>query len=115
MRFVATSNEQRQYDKVPMPPGLLVIGDAVQVVDPCYRQVSQCLEWLQGEANWRASPGAFHICPPASFPCCFSLFCPLSGPFSPPPVVAMAAKALGQEVGGALGSARTALAERRLA
>ncbi|KAL4445757.1 hypothetical protein ABPG77_008956 [Micractinium sp. CCAP 211/92] len=70
MRYAATSNEQRLYDKVPMPPGLLVIGDAAQVVDPFYGQGMS--------------------------------------------VVAMAAKTLGQEVGRALGGARTA-EERRAA
>ncbi|KAL4425859.1 hypothetical protein ABPG75_009875 [Micractinium tetrahymenae] len=61
MRYVATSNEQRQYDKVPMPPGLLVIGDAVQAVDPCYGQgmsVAAMAAKALGQEAGRALAGA---------------------------------------------------------
>lgn len=74
MRFVATSNEQRQYDKVPMPPGLLVIGDAVQVVDPCYGQASVPMPGVAaGEAHGKASPGPGAYMSSSCFPYCFPL------------------------------------------
>lgn len=120
MRYAATSNEQRLYDKVPMPPGLLVIGDAAQVVDPCYGQVrsqpsAQDMQrrmlvvlTQQDEGGLGCSSGqpvrlgflhALHPCCPA----------PQSQGMS---VVAMAAKTLGQEVSRALGGASTADARR---